>query len=434
MSKALTIWSEPKANLPETARRPSEIVSYAVQLSPKDQKQIVSAFNTASYEMAAGFVLKRTLSTLKRQLASLGMQFIGEMLGRSDIDETSTPSTSISDFEAITLARELGILGLLDAKRLSQHVELLAYFDEAAFDEAEEQLDADEAKITLRTCVQSVLGKQRLDAPVEFQRFRSSLEDKTIKPNGSDLDTLLVSPYFFKKITVNVLLSGAKSKSGAQYEHILGNIVVVVPALWGALRDPERWSVGQAYAEAVNSANKSTAIALKKALSEINGFDYVPETLRSQAFSAAAAQVIEVHNAYNNFYNEPPVIKALAKLGSTIPWPAFPICMSATLAVKLGNRYGYSGSAQDHADIILDRLSANQWEYYLNNCLASDDLILQKLAWSDAPASRWSELVEQYDLSSRDVRSTDIRVLVKHADNRARLKAVADRLWKAEVG
>lgn len=433
MTKALTHWTEPKANLPSTVRAPSDIVSYAVQLSQKDQRQIVSAFTTESYEMAAGFVLKRTLSTLKRQLASLGMQFIGEMLGRSDIDDASSPSTSISDLEAIGLARELGILTSVDAKRLSQHVELLAYFDEAAFDENDAELDEDEARVTLRTCVQSVLGKERLDAPVEFQRFRQALEDKTLKSDDQDLATLSASPYFFRKITINVLLAGTRLKSGAKYEHVLGNIVVVVPALWESLKDPERWSVGQAYAEAVNSANNPAAVALRKALSEVKGFDFVPETLRSQAFSAAAAQVLDAHNGYNNFYNEPPVMRSLAKLGSTIPWPAFPVCMSATLAVRLGNRYGISTNAQPHADAILERLTQNQWEYYLNNCLESDDVILQKIAWSDEPLSRWLELVKQFNLADLDVRSADVRILVTQASTRVRAKAVAEKLWNSEI-
>jgi hypothetical protein len=432
VTKALTHWTEPKANLPSTVRAPSDIVTYAVQLSPKDQRQIVSAFTTESYEMAAGFVLKRTLSTLKRQLASLGMQFIGEMLGRTDIDDSSSPSTSISDVESISLARELGILTSVDAKRLSQHVELLAYFDEAAFDEDDAELDEDEARVTLRTCVQSVLGKERLDAPVEFQRFRQALEDRTLKADDHDLATLSASPYFFRKITVSVLLAGTRLKSGAKYEHVLGNIVVVIPSLWESLKEPERWSVGQAYAEAVNSANNPAAVALRKALSEVKGFDFVPETLRSQAFSAAAAQVLEAHNSYNNFYNEPPVMRSLAKLGSTIPWPAFPICLSATLAVRLGNRYGVSTSAQTHANVILERLTHNQWEYYLNNCLEADDVILQKLAWSDAPLTRWVELVQEFNLGDLDVRSADIRTLVAQTSARVRVKAVAEKLWKAE--
>src|SRR5689334_5279565 len=45
-------------------------------------------------------------------------------------------------------------------------------------------------------------------------------------------------------------------------------------------------------------------------------FDYVPESLRSRAFIDAANKVIEAHFGWNNFYNEPAPMKALASLRS----------------------------------------------------------------------------------------------------------------------
>ena len=215
-------------------------------------------------------------------------------------------------------------------------------------------------------------------APAEFVTFRSQLENRTFKESDAELVTLQVAPYFFKKTTLSILIAGAKTKAGAQFEHTLGNIVVIVPALWKSLRDSEKYALGQAYAEAVNSGASPTVLALKKALSAVQGFDFVPESLRSQSFSAAASNVISVHTAMNNFYNEPAAIQALSRLGTTIPWPAFPICMSAVLAVKLGNGYGVSNLAIPIANDLLRRMTKNQWDYYLNECLPGDELVLQK--------------------------------------------------------
>ena len=47
-------------------------------------------------------------------------------------------------------------------------------------------------------------------------------------------------------------------------------------------------------------------------------------------------------------------MEALASLGSSVPLPAFPIVMSATLAVRLGNGYGVSNGAQAAAAIDED--------------------------------------------------------------------------------
>jgi len=188
--------------------------------------------------------------------------------------------------------------------------------------------------------------------------------------------------------------------------------VVIVPVLWSGLRDSERYSLGQAYAEAVSAGTAPVVLALKKALSIVQGFDFVPESLRSQTFAAAAANVISVHTTMNNFYNEPAAVQALSKLGTTIPWPAFPICMSAVLAVKLGNRYGVSTAATPIADQLLRRLTRNQWEYYLNECLPGDVLILQKLAWYPAPRQRWLDLMKEFQLPMKADKSALVTKLL----------------------
>lgn len=57
----------------------------------------------------------------------------------------------------------------------------------------------------------------------------------------------------------------------------------------------------------------------------------------------------------NNFYNEPIHMNTLSKMGSVIPIPAFSICMTAILSVKLGNAYGVSNAAQDGSKFLIKR-------------------------------------------------------------------------------
>lgn len=422
----VVVWKEPQgAVVPRSADNAVSIAGVAKNLSSRDQKQIVSAFESESFEMMAGFVLNKALSQLKRALASMGMTFVGEMLGRADINEDSVPTVSISDYEAITLARELGVINSTDAKRLTQHLELLAHFDSLNINDAEtEEMAREEALAFLRTCVNSVLGRAENVAPAEFIAFRSELESRTFKDSDDDLVTLKVAPYFFKKTTLSILIAAAKTKEGAQFEHTLGNIVVIVPALWDSLRDSEKYSLGQAYAEAVSAGESAVVLALKKALSAVQGFDFVPESLRSQSFAAAAANVISVHTGMNNFYNEHAAIQALSRLGTTIPWPAFPICMSAILAVKLGNSYGVSNAAVPVADQLLERLTKNQWEYYFNECLPGDELILQKITWYPKPRAKWLNLMEEFKLPEKADKSAKVTKLLA-ASQRGDLSAIA---------
>ena len=58
----------------------------AARISTRDTKSIISAFESGSYEMMATFVWSKAAAVLKKQLASLGMEFVGEMLRRQEPD------------------------------------------------------------------------------------------------------------------------------------------------------------------------------------------------------------------------------------------------------------------------------------------------------------------------------------------------------------
>jgi hypothetical protein len=66
--------------LPANAQ-PPDIARRAALLNPRDQTALVMAFDTGAYEMAATFVWSKAIAALKKQLAGLGMEFVGEMLG-----------------------------------------------------------------------------------------------------------------------------------------------------------------------------------------------------------------------------------------------------------------------------------------------------------------------------------------------------------------
>jgi hypothetical protein len=86
------------------------------------------AFDTEAYEMAATFVWAKAVAALKKQLAGLGMEFVGEMLGRTDLDEASNPITDLREDEAIELAEQLGMINTTEAIRLRNGQTLVNHF------------------------------------------------------------------------------------------------------------------------------------------------------------------------------------------------------------------------------------------------------------------------------------------------------------------
>ena len=410
----IVLWQPDSGELiPASAKTPFEISNYAAQLSVRDKKQIVSAFESRHFEMGINYLWDKTITALKKELSAVGVGLLGEMLGKVDVAEDNDVEDIITTKESLVLAEELGIVSSTDAMRLKHTYELITHFSRLEIEESDsEEIDESEAISSLKACIKAVLGRPKVEVAKKFVEFREALEGESLAEDDPRVDMLRRSPYFFNKLTVSVLMNASKKTTGATLEHSLANINVLIPAIWSQLRESERWQVGHAYAEAFADGKTTSVAGLKSALLKVKGFDYVPENLRSDTFTKAAEAIFKAHDGLNNFYNEPATVKNLAKLGSTIPTPALPVCFSALLCVILGNSFGVSWAAELEAKALLKTLSPERWTYYLNNVLPGDTRILNKLA-SSKPLAQWVHLTSEFNLASLDIKNTAVSRLIK---------------------
>lgn len=378
--------------LPNKVSNISQIVELGQQLSKRDQQQITKAFNDGSYEMVSSYVWTKSINSLRNQLSKMGVTFIAEMLDRPDINEYSDLQQVISEFEAIRLAEELGVISGTSAFRLRQAMETVNHFTKPELEEdPENELTEDETKTIIRSCIQGILGYGRIEAAIDFKNFREELENVTLTDDSPYLLKLVQSPYFFHRTTLRMLLAIIKSNIGAPLENSLANANLIIPMIWEGLKHPEKHQLGRSYSELFMDGNTKASNGLKHVLLKVKGFDFVPEDLRSSSFIKVANEILIAHSGINNFYNEPYPINTLWKMGSSIPSPAFPVCMTAILSVRLGNRYGVSEAAQYSASQLIKSITLDRWIYFFNECLPSDERILIKLTQS-YPSGRWLEL------------------------------------------
>ena len=416
MSNAMTPWQpDNQRRLPANARTPKAITRYATQLSERDRRQVISAFKAEHYEMGLNFLWLRTVTAVKRELATVGLGLLGEMLGRVEVNEDDDVEDLLTTRDTIRLAGELGIVTNTEALRLRHTHEIIAHFNQLAIDEEDnEEIDSLEAIASLKACVKAVLAKPKVEVAKKFVEFREALESESLVSDEDKVSALLSSPYFFWKLTIDILMNSAKNSTGAKLEHCLANINVLIPELWKNLNEKEKWHIGRTYAELYSEGKKTSMSGLKQALMKVQGFDFVPENLRSDTFVKAAEAILRAHDGMNNFYNEPSPTRILAQLGTTIPIPALPVCMTALLSVVLGNRYGVSWSATPVAKDILSKLGKDRWRYYLDQVLSTDSRILEKLM-DDSPCSQWLGVVERYNLSDLHPRERDVSKLIDAA-------------------
>ena len=397
--------------VPNTVRDAELLVrQYAITLREADKKAVVNAFANADYAMGASHLWRRSVSRLRARLAKLGMQFLGEMLNRVDISDQSNPDAVLTEADTIYLAEALGFVDATGARRLRTSLELVSHFDS---DNATEEMSVSEAETVARASIQYVLGSEETGASLDFSKFRERLLTTDLGRSDTAVEGLLASPLFFIRTALRTLIAAIKTEQGAKLEHTLANLNMLLPNMWAALTDEDRSSVGTAFAEISNEGDRPSAIAgLRKALMRVQGFDYVPESLRSNSFKRAAQAVLTAHHNLNNFYNEPEPTRQLASMGTSIPRPAVAECLRAYLSVYLGNPYGQCWEAANIAHKELKKLPATLWEGYFTRIFAGQDDILRKLESSRSRA-RWVGLARELNFGDLTVPSGTVRKLLE---------------------
>lgn len=388
----LALWAGPEEiSLPSTDF--TDIISHSnnLILSENKKNQIISAFGIRAYHMGAEYVWRYAMTSLKEAIASLGMKFVGEMLDREDIDEFSSPDTALTDYTAISLADQLGIVGKTGALKLRHAQELINHFFSK---DCEEELGPDDALGIVSSCVKYILGHRQISVAEDFTKFRNRLQNETLTKDDPQLAMLTNSAIFYIRTVINILLANIKGKKGATLEHSINNLNVILPQSWDKITEKDKWNVGMTYRDVVTDGNETASIGMKKALLKVKGFDYVPESLRSNTFRKAAQSVIDTHFAFNNFYNEPAVVRSLKSLGTTIPAPALQECMEAYLLVYLGNYYGISIGASPLAKKELLAITSDRWKLFFNSILPKDEILLINIT-TQSQINRFSTLLKE---------------------------------------
>lgn len=167
----------------------------------------------------------------------------------------------------------------------------------------------------------------------------------------------------------------------------------------------------------MSDGDMESAVLIKSALAQVAGFDYVPESLRSNTFIEVAQKLIDVHYEFDNYYKEPRIIKELASLGTIFPKPAMPRCIKALLLVYMGNLYGRSTGAVPIAEEQLSRLSQDDWMDFLENVLPYDEQLLEALASTGKQREYFVVLIKENDLMKTELSDKEANGLFQNILN-----------------
>lgn len=399
----LTYYKNPQAVAQATTEEFAQIFRCdnipMLQLNELEQKAVAVNFRSGLYVFAAEIVWRRTISILRDRLSLFGEEFIGDMLGYN----RPVFADDLSENETIDLNYEVGYLKQYQRMELSHHSEQIREYTSRQYQMMDKTtMNETTAYALIKDCIDFVLSDATESSSLEFNNIRNVLKTQLLTRESSYVLSLKNEQYFAKRTVLRSLMNLSKTEKEEEKQAVYHNMAIIIPMIWEDLAESDKFSFGTAYAEISSSEKKEYINVMKKILHNVHGFDYVPENLKSNSFISMAKHLINVHDGFNNFYNEPLAAKLLASMGTMIPNPAVYECVNAVLICMTGNSYGISDMAQEHLQAILNTLTINKWELYLKDLGRNVDMMYQLgyVQGSNDPVKRWCTIVIEKKLNN----------------------------------
>jgi hypothetical protein len=398
---------------------------YFKALNTNETKKIVNAFELEMYDMGLEYAWSRAMKVLDHRLEYFGLDFIAEMTDR----ESLSTLEQLSNAEKIELAFELGMINSTAKMLLIQANETLNHFISRDIAGNNEEIEPIKALGIVLDITKYILGNEIETSSIEFKAFRDKLKETIYKSSDSQINKLKTSPYFYIKTTIRTILSLIKSAykedNKSELSKVLNNANIFIVNLWEQIFIEDKKLIGTTYAQAISDGHKETVATFSTILDTVHGYDFVPETTRSNAYIKIAREFSRLHFEMNNFYNEPIYAKKLNSMGTVIPDFALQECLRAVFVSIIGNGYGVSTLAQPYNIKILNKITMEQWKQFFSKLIIQDQTILEKLAYSTQDMmDNWFTIINKYIIDDFNIKNTIAKNIFAYSkeNNKKKLK------------
>ena len=119
---------------------------------------------------------------------------------------------------------------------------------------------------------------------------------------------------------------------------------------------------------------------------KLNLINLLDESEKHGIFSKATTNLWDVHNAMNNFYNEPPFAERLYELtlNTAVPETIQENFVNVVICCRLGNGYGVCSEAQIYYDEIIKNFSPREITIFIKLSLTANSSIFNQLRNSNS--------------------------------------------------
>ena len=322
---------------------PRQLSKIPIDLRDERLVRMCVAVASGLFDAAINYVWNATIVELRQKVRRFGLAVIPQLLDDSSFDEGRL--LGLKDAELLDLCRKLNLIGEDDFFFLNQCRDTRNNFSVAH--PAAGAVDEDEFLSFLSRCRKHGLVQTRDPQGVDTKAFLAAVKDKAFKKaQREEWERRLQETFDAQRELLFGTLHGIFCDPGAE-EHARQNARAICATFSDSLSPKAASSLIDRHQDYKAKGDEGRLQASTQFFEQIGRLDLLGDAEVHSIVTKACAGLMRVHQAFDNFYNEPPFASRLREIadGVAIPSTAQATFVETVVTCAAGNPYGVSRAA-----------------------------------------------------------------------------------------
>lgn len=322
---------------------PRQLGKIPVDLRDERLLRMCVAVASGLFDAAINYVWNATVVELREKVRRFGLAVVPQLLDDSSFDENRL--TGLKDSELLDLCRKLNLIGEDDYFFLDQCRDTRNNFSVAH--PAAGAVDEDEFIAFLSRCRKHGLVQSRDPQGVDTKAFLDAIKaGKFKKAQREEWERRLKDTFDAQRELLFGTLHGIFCDPGAE-EHARQNARSICSAFADSLSPKSASSLVNRHQDYKAKGDEARLLASSQFFEKIGRLDLLGHAEVHAIITKACAALMRVHQAFDNFHNEPPFAARLNEIAENvaIPQTAQEPFVEVVVTCATGNPYGVSRAA-----------------------------------------------------------------------------------------
>ncbi|OLZ72608.1 hypothetical protein AVW11_04150 [Streptomyces amritsarensis] len=357
--------------------------------------KMIAAGGIGLFDASLNYLWDETVTELRKRVVNYDLEYFYSVAEKSDARrkelKTAEDLVKLDDSKLLNGAREIGLINEVGFRELD-HIRYMRNYASAAHPNQVE-LDGLQLANWLNTCIRQAILLPDNVVVAAVKKLLINVKSKKMDDNGiRDTAVFLKNLSQAEAITLASGLFSTYTTTSSTPE-TLDNIRRLWPKLWEHVSEDARHNFGFRLGNFNASGDHEQAVLARQLIDLVDGTTYLPEEEREVEVNQALEELVQVHNEWNNFYNERPVARRLSDLVGqlgVVPKALTQKYVLNIVDVFLTNGHGIALAADPIYRDLIGKFDPEQASIALRSF--TDSVISSKLQ-QEIPRQQWAVLL-----------------------------------------